>query len=349
LVPEIKGTSWTLAQRNAFYDEIVGRGLQNSVIVQSFTYSHVLEATAKGIRGLMLGTTQTAAQMAADGVWGVGVATSTATSYTDAALAAGLKVFVYTVNSRTIADTWITTNGVSGLFSDDAWWVSRQQPAVETGQSSNDPFATRIPWPGMRGNVVMAASPNPRGEFTPNGWATGYANTGVTGQTTYPTASTYGVPLAYTGSRPSPVKLRARVMLTNEHSTQTRWAGIFWGNIDPEVGFTDENGGTAADQGYHFLWRRNGTLDLYRVNTPTAVTSIATAVTGGPTAVSGAFVEAFMELEINATSVTGRVMAGGVVTTITAADTTYRPGTAYFQLDSNGQVAEFQDVIVRNL
>jgi glycerophosphoryl diester phosphodiesterase len=360
LMPEIKSpaTNWTLAQRTAFYSDIVARGLSRSIVVQCFTYSVVLEAVARGIRGLFLGNTQTPAQMAADGVWGVGLPNTTTSTEIASYKAAGIKVLIYTIDTRAERTTWIETNGADGIFSNDIWWTSKR---FNVNASVTDPTAafnydwtSGVPWPGLRGNSNLSGwGVDPRGEFVQGGWSSGIRNqqplsAGAANNTS-------GIVLGFAGPRGPSVQCRSRIFYTEVATTQTRWAGIFWGNIDPEVGFSDDN--TQAVGGYHLLFRRNGELVLFRKDTGSTSAQLVTTDTfanaptvSGPAIVAGAKGEVTLELEVNATNVVGRLLWGGTtMRTITIADTTYRPTAGYFQLDVNAQIVEFRDIEVRSL
>lgn len=359
IMPEVKNpTAWTLAQRTAFYDDLVARGLQGSVIVQCFTYSVVLEAIAKGLRGLMLGNGVAPAQLAADGVWGIGLPNTTTATEIASYKAVGLKVLIYTIDTRVERTTWIETNGADGIFSNDIWWTSR---AVAVNNSTTDPTAaynydwsSGVPWPGLRGNANLSGwGTDPRGEFIPGGWSQGIRNQQPLAAGA--PANTTGVVLGYVGPRGPTVLCRSRIFYTEVATAQTRWAGMFWGNLVPEVGFNDDS--TQAVAGYHLLYRRNGELVLFRKDSGAGSTSIGTTSTfalaptaAGPEILAGNKGEVWLEMEITATSVIGRVMWGGTnIRTLTVADATYRTTAGYFQIDCNAQVAEFRDIEVRSL
>jgi glycerophosphoryl diester phosphodiesterase len=359
LMPELKNptTHWTLAQRTALFDDIVARSLHRSVVVQCFSYSVVLEAVAKGIRGLMLGSTQTAEQLAADGVWGVGLDTRASAAYVDQCRAAGLVVLIYTIDDRATRDTWIDTVGADGLFSNDIWWTSRRFPGVAelTARTSTD-LPVGVPWPGMKGNSNQAACPDPRGLLVHGGWSNGVRNLNpLTNGFPGATADTQGVPLAFAGPRGPAVLCRARLTYTADATDQTRWGGLFWGDLDPEVGYSDD--AVQPVVGYHLLFRRNGELVLFRKDGSAAAVQLVTTDTAarapaasGPAIAAGAEAEVVLELEVGATDVVGRVLWGGShARTVTIADATHRPTAGYFQVDCNGQVVQYRDVVVRGL
>lgn len=128
LLPEIKN----VADAPAIIAAVKARGLEKSVVLQSFSLPAVQQVIAAGCYGLLLGATQTPSTLAAQDVWGVGLAYASATNaYITACKNAGLKVAVYTVNTRQQALTELG-RGVDIIFSDDPWEVSREFTPKQT-------------------------------------------------------------------------------------------------------------------------------------------------------------------------------------------------------------------------
>lgn len=343
IIPEMKGstTTSTFAQRTAWYDSIVDRGLQKSVIVQSFTYSFCLEAVARGIRALPLGGPYTAATLVADGMWGVGVANTETTANVTAYRNAGLKVMVYGGDTLANRATWLDTNGVEGLFCNDPWYMSKRWPlAVNVGETVSSEFENRTPFPGMVGNAALTAvTAAPRGEFLEDGWCPFNSVT-----TTFP-AGTLGVPMRLAPPMSGNILIRVEVKMTGAAVGQTNWAAIFFGAMNPDSGFEDTGASDTFSNGYNFLYRRSGALDVYRI-APSTATVLLGSVTTGPIIPAGATSTVALELELTATSVIARATVGLITATNTQANTAFR-GAGVGQLAAKGQTAIFKQYSIR--
>lgn len=124
LWPEIKDGS----AASAVISAVTSRGLQNSVVLQSFSLSVCQEVVAAGCHALFLTSSGDPAAIANAGVEFVGVNYANATNQFISDLkAANLKVFAYTVNSFSVAEAqW--SRGVDGIFSDNPWAVTTDYP-----------------------------------------------------------------------------------------------------------------------------------------------------------------------------------------------------------------------------
>lgn len=126
LVPEIKSSASSRVQD--IIDSILNRGLVNSVIVQSFTYSVCQKVASAGIPALYLFSSmppETPATIAGDGIQFVGPKWDSVTSSEISSFQSkGIKVVGCTVNTQDDKDTFIGANGADGIFSDDPWYVS---------------------------------------------------------------------------------------------------------------------------------------------------------------------------------------------------------------------------------
>lgn len=304
LVPEIKNT----AQRAAILAAIEARGLRRAVIVQSFVYADVQDAGGRGIAAMFLsdavgtgGANPTAAQVFASGIEFLGCSTAASGAYISAAKAAGLKVIVYTTNTRAAAATAITTNGADGVFSDDPWHVTGNYLASDT-----DPWASKRWWPGssftlgpagpvyfgvdMFGSEAIAAQ---QANFNHN-WAGTRTGTGR-------------------------VRVRARVhFLPSANTDLTRWVSVFIGQFGDDSTYSDV--GAADEFGYHVLFRRNGAMDIYSRPAGAGATQIATVAGTTVAAASEGFWD--VEITIDATNVTVKNVTTGVSATV--ANTTFR-------------------------
>lgn len=307
LVPEIKNASIA----PAVIESIASRGLYRAVIVQSFSYSVAQAAAARGIAAMYLsdavgtgGGNPTAAQVLASGIGFLGCSTSASSAYIAAAKAAGLKVIAYTVNTKAATTTAITTNGADGVFTDDPWFITDRLPPADT-----DPWASKRGWPG--GQLMNGVS----GGLT-------HFRTDMMGGDVGAGASA-GFNHNWAGVRTSTgrVRVAARVHFLPSANTDTsRWISIWIGTFETDGTFTDGGSGTASEAGYHFLFRRTGTMDVYAKAAGAGAGSIATvAGTSIASTAEGAW---DVEITIDATNVTVKNLTTGV--SATAANTTYR-------------------------
>jgi len=130
LVPELKDRTSNLDE---FASTIVDRGLQSSVLVQSFDIEVCKELAAKGLQVLYLFGLEEPdpEEIRANGINFVGVSKSVRPEYLLLLKQAGLKVWPWTVNTVTEARD-LFKNGADGVFSDDPWLLSEAFPAVKT-------------------------------------------------------------------------------------------------------------------------------------------------------------------------------------------------------------------------
>lgn len=146
LVPEVKGSTPGLAE--AAISAVTRRGLEKSIIMWSADYATVKKIIAAGIyAGYLVGTGSTADRLiwAADGVYGVALATSVSDAHFDNVNNAGMKVFTYTPATKAEAEAQFA-RGAFAAYVDDCWGISgkfTEQPR----QSFSDGYV----WPGSQG------------------------------------------------------------------------------------------------------------------------------------------------------------------------------------------------------
>jgi len=153
LVPEIKENTTTVI--NAVIAAIKDRGLERSVIVQSFNFETCRTLATAGIETLFLFGTSTGyspAEIKAAGINYVGPGSGVSAATIGAMSDAELTVWVYTINTP---GDWATLRaaGADGVFSNDPWYVSGR---YET--RSSDPFAAGFGWPGIRAQYEIGGT-----------------------------------------------------------------------------------------------------------------------------------------------------------------------------------------------
>lgn len=229
-----------------------------SVVIQSPTQSLLAQAVARGFPGLMLQedlSTLDWGDVADDGIQYVASTWSNFNStYVGLATAAGIKCVGYTVDRRVDRDA-VFALGLTAIFSDDPVYLLTSE-AITT----YDRFPSRMFMPGM----IPHTAAN-RGAFTANGgW-----------EPVSDTSSSFKNSLM--GSLcPTPASwVMDFLMRMDAVSADDRWASIFICAGDDSK-YID--GLPYAVNGYHCLFRRNGTMGIYPftanvgVGTPTTVT-----------------------------------------------------------------------------
>lgn len=323
LMPEVKNS----AARDALLDDVIARGLQRAVIVQSFNYADVKEAARRGVTALYLNDAPPVSTMVADGIGFVGASTSLSQANLDAAKAAGLKVIIYTVTTKAVADAQFA-RGADGVFSDDPW-TNRGAPFPI---SESDLFRAGVKWPGMN-SALCSEKPRLLGrELIYNFTSQGYGSL-----TTEPWSG-----LVSTASG----KLRVRATIRHGWNTANanRWGSIYVGTLPAgAAGYDDNSGGVAGQFGYHCLFRRDGSMNVYTVNPAGGPNQIGSTATVTADNVGKEFVH-MVEVEINATDITVRNLTLGTSTVI--ADTTRRGTNQHVALNTNGQTTGFSDVSI---
>lgn len=258
---------------------IVDQELADAVLVMAWGESELVAARAAGIPTCLLSPTgtltgQTYAGLLTAGTGYLGVdASQTSTATMQAIMDAGLRLMVYTVNSRTVAA--LLPAGVWAVISDDPWYV---QGTAAT--NTRDLFSAGTFHHGMRGihDVI-----DYRGFFTPGSPAWwGLDGTPATAPAAVTANGGYVSCLqGYLGPLTPQFTLDLDVVIdTASYATASAQVTLTVGDTP----YDDQGGGTANPPGYNILLRSNGTLDVYSITAgiPDHIGTLATAaVTAG--------------------------------------------------------------------
>jgi glycerophosphoryl diester phosphodiesterase len=125
LVPEVKDPDLDLA---AFADTILSRGVQDTVIVQTFSFTAAQSLARSGLHVLYLlreGDEPAAGAIRAAGIDHVGPHQSVGGAYLRTLKDAGLTVWPYTVNDESTASR-LRRDGADGVFTDSPWELAGQ-------------------------------------------------------------------------------------------------------------------------------------------------------------------------------------------------------------------------------
>lgn len=312
LVPEAKSSG----AGAAIAAQIVSSGAQDACLVQSFSQSELTPAAAAGIACILLvgASEPNYSALLAAGIRYVGFPSDVSAAWIANALAAGVKVIVYTINRHAERDPFIAL-GVIGFFVDEPIYCSGAGY-----QRTSDPYTTQT-W--YHGHLAGLAS---RGTFTPPNWW-GFA---INGAASDFVLQGWACPI----TSPTSFTIDFTAIMDAKNAAG-RWLSLFVATNDLAWG----DSGATPRNGYHCLLRESGTLDLYRV-TAGAATNIASASTS---ALVMGVTQAQMRLTVTPSAVTWRRL--DVAGTASANDSTYRP-LPYFHFGRNGAGGRFKGVTV---
>lgn len=310
LLPEVKDQRDSTATLMA--QAIVRHGLIHSVMVQSFSSSNLtaIQAVDDRIRTALTSSSQVApATAAAAGYWAVVVDENVVdAAYVASMDAVGVRVFAFNVNDYTRAVEQ-NANGSHGLIVDDPSYISGLwERSTPTGT-----WTVEVPSAYIAGGGWMSLSHlTDDATAVSSGYVTftGYSGLGDS------TTSWIQVPLR-PAATPATQTLTFGLKVVDATATTSRWMGVrFCWSTDDD---SDYNGGSATN-GYLFAYRRNGNVEVTRVDGG-ADTQIGSET--GWTALS-ATDEFTLVVEMTATAIT--ISVDGTSDSITVNDATYRGG-----------------------
>jgi glycerophosphoryl diester phosphodiesterase len=279
-------------------DALGRRGISPaSVLLQSYALADCRLARSRGWDVIWLGTTDVD-RAAAEGIGWIGPEVGSVNPTVCArAHAVGIEVACHTVNRRHLRDV-LVADGVDALFSDDPVYV-----AGDAARRTSDLFARQVWLPGMLADTG-------RGRFHADDGSWGFAVSGTATST-----------LMGFLAPPDPAAFTLRLALRVDETCADSRASCGWVLLSTDDHpYRPSSGGSAGVDGYLFLLRGDGSLDIQRIDegvaTPLASSTGATALTMG----------SYVPLRI---TVTGSVLlftrAGDVDETVTVADAGYRP------------------------
>jgi hypothetical protein len=234
---------------------------KDQVLIQSFSLDSVKAAAAAGFQSCYL-SNGPGVQMAssAPGVGWAGVAAYATDTELRGWVASGIRVLVWTVNRRYQRDAKLAL-GVKGFFSDDPAYLAANSPSVTV-----DRFSLQTWSPGMLGSsgdidVIT------RGKFLGgDSWGYDHLDSGYAGCLQGYLCPIKGLP------QPNAYTLQLNVRFgRSRNGDVTRWASAFVGLDDKP--FLDQREDSA---GHHFLFRKDGTLEIYKKTSNQSAVLLAT-------------------------------------------------------------------------
>jgi glycerophosphoryl diester phosphodiesterase len=277
-------------------DALERRGIRPaSVLLQSYALADCRLARSRGWDVIWLGSTDVVRAAAEDIGW-IGPAAGSVTPAVCArAHAAGIEVACHTVNRRHQRDV-LVAGGVDAIFSDDPVYI-----AGGAGRRASDLFARQVWLPGMLPDTG-------RGRF--------FADDGSWGSDVSDTATStlmgFLVP-------PDPAAFTLRLDLRMDATCADGRTSCGWVLLSTDDHpYRPSSGSSAGADGYLFVLRADGRLDVRRV-----VDGVATTVassTGGTALTTGAYVP----LRITVAG-PGLLFARAGGESVAVADTAHRP------------------------
>lgn len=320
LVPEAKDASAV----GRIASLVVQYGLQRSVLLQSFFGGATLyAAAAKGVPCIFMsgGSEPDYTDLLANGVRYVGFSTAQSTTWVSNAVAAGMKVLIYTPSRQYERDAYLAL-GVHGFFSDDPVYLAGIQAAA-TYRRTTDPWKSQTWYHGH-----IASTAGVRGAFTSPNWWGFAANTQFQG-----VLAGWASPLV----DGSTFTINTDIILDSVNAGDTtRWLSIFVSTSDRPW----DNASASGVNGYHALWRANGQVDLFRVDNGVS-TTIGSVGSTPPTL--GTTV-AQLRLTVTPTTVTWQRL-DVAASTGAVASTTYRP-VPYVHLSTSSAAGRFRSMAI---
>ena len=298
-------------------DALERRGVSPaSVLLQSFALADCRLARSRGWDAIWLGSTDVA-RAAAEGIGWIGVEAGRVTSTVcTAAHAAGIEVACYTVNRRHQRDAVIAA-GVDAIFSDDPLYI-----AGDAGRRASDLFARQVWLPGMLPDTS-------RGWFHPDdsSWGLDVSDT---------------VPCTLMGflapSDPQAFTLHLDVRV-DRVPADSRGSRVFVFLSTDDHPYLPSSGSSPGADGYLFILRGDGDLDVHRV--AEGIDTTLTSSTGGTAPTLGSYVPLRITVTGSGLSFTRTDTAAEA---LTVADATYRP-VPVVHLGSASAGVRFRNVV----
>ncbi|NEM06158.1 glycerophosphodiester phosphodiesterase family protein [Geodermatophilus normandii] len=278
-------------------DALDRRGLRpETVLLQSYSLADCQLARSRGWAVIWLGSADVAWAAAEDIGW-IGLEAGQVTSAVcTQAHAAGIEVACHTVNRRHQRDA-LVADGVDAIFSDDPVYI-----AGDAGSRTSDLFARQVWLPGMLPDTD-------RGRFHPDDatWGSGGPDSVTSTLMGFlappdPAAFTLDLDLRMDEARAGGPTCCGSVLLTTDDHP-----------------YVPLSGASPGADGYRVLLRADGDLEVHRV-TGGISTALASS-TGGAALRTGSYVP--LRITVSRAGLVARAGNGG--TTVTVADTTFRP------------------------
>jgi glycerophosphoryl diester phosphodiesterase len=278
-------------------DALERRGIRPaSVLLQSYALADCRLARSRGWDVIWLGSTDVV-RAAIEGIGWIGPEAGHVTPAVCArAHAAGIEVACHTVNRRHQRDA-LVADGVDAIFSDDPVYI-----AGDAGRRASDLFARQVWLPGMLPD-------SGRGRFHADdaSWGSDVSGTATS------TLMGFLVP-------PDPAAFTLRLDLRMDATCADGRTSCGWVLLSTDDHpYRPSSGSSAGADGYLFVLRADGTLDVCRiaegVTTAVATSTGATALTMG----------GYVPLRITVTGSAVSFTRDGDDETVTVADATHRP------------------------
>lgn len=255
LLAEIKQSA-TSVEADAVIGMVKERGLERSVIMQSFNYAIAQQMASAGLEVVYLcGSTSSElyADIKASGINYLGPSRTMEATEMQAANAAGLRVLPYTTLGPDEVE--ILAPECFGYFSNDPWRSSNRMPQMSSpGWKNGDAWPGRLPYSRESSQWVMDYPAQISGG---NLYLPYYEDSG---SSRYDLVS---VPLDHMvgGKIEAPFSMYAKFLLGRGTNSQTQNVGFTLYRNDSTLDQVFYDGETVGQNGYTFAARRNGVVE----------------------------------------------------------------------------------------
>lgn len=284
-------------------------GLKDNAIIQSFSDTDLQTAVPYGIRTMLLQDNYDPPTAKAKGFTYIGVSTVVTQSYIQSCVAAGIKPVVYFLDKRTDWAKWQSW-GCVACFSNDPLYLSGTNTHVRT----KDPFARQTWYHGQ----LPTISTDKGGFISPNQWGWSTSNGGGESMVLQGWASPMAKTSGYT--------INGSITFNAITADTTRWVGVA---ITVDDSFSDQG---STSEGYHILFRVNGTIILYRIDN--GVATVLNNLSTGAAISQGQTITFAINMTASGFSATRTDLGSNNV--VSATDATYRGQYLFFSRETIG-------------
>lgn len=332
-VIEVKGTVTASACAQVLLALVQQWGLESRVIVQGWDITTLQPFIDAGIDTMYLFSATSSGVPSPSSMAGAGVRWAAAgTTVDDATIAsyaaeAGLHTVVWTLSKQWEWDHYAAL-GVDGCFANDPAYLCGI-PSRYQRTSSN--LGAGLPDVGQTLTDDAGSGA---------GYLTALADLVITdGYVSSTPAQFMGLTHGYLSPLPTSCTVSMEAWYQQGDGTTTRWVSMFLGVTDQD--FTDGATTPQGLDGWHVLFRVNGTVDIYEVVDGAAAGKIATGSSGLWT--NGTWQT--VRVTVSGTTITGQIGSGA---TVTATNSAHRP-LPYLTTRINTGTATSMEFRQRNL
>jgi glycerophosphoryl diester phosphodiesterase len=317
-------------------DALVAAGVPVDMAhINSFSLSQLTPAKTAGYTVSFNANTGDSTEIAAAQAAGVTIVGLNAQNHNDTIvgnwIAAGFSVIMAGANRRSDRDHYVSL-GVRTFYADDPAYLIATGPMATQDNFASGRWMNGMLSPATADSYIF--TDNSRGSFqSPKYW--GFQNTN-----TESVLMGWACPIKGNNAANN-FTIAFNFTFDSVLSTDdTRWGAVMIADAAKTDKAFDPNTGSSQN-GYHFLFRRNGSIQIFRYDNGTA--TLLQTTTGSTLTFGTAYA---YQIVVTPTSLTLNALNGdgSVNRTVTSADTTYRGG--YFHLGHSGCTCRYDTVVI---